>query len=727
MAEPSRGLRQRIGPRPWACTMVLAAVAGAVASPAAGEKKEWSMPKVGLPKDAKHPLVACTSEELARLRAAYRDKGGPAHAIVAHVVARADRVVGKPIVFPPRGGQHNQWYQCEKCQLGLKTIDDTHHQCPRCKKIYSGPPYDDVIFARRHGANLSGMARAAWAWAITGQPRYARHAGEVLLGYAARYRKYPFHDNRCRTGARASRSGGRLHEQTLGEASALATSIAPAYDLVRSAGTLSADECEAIEEGLIRPMLRNIDKHKAGKSNWQTWHNAAMLAGGAVIGDAAWVRKALTAAGNGFADQMKLSVTEDGMWYENSWGYHFYTLRALVLTAEYARRLGIDVWSHPVMKKMFVLPAAYTMSDGSLPRFGDDVRSSVAGVGGLMEAAYHATKDPVIAALLPSAPRWETVMYGRRIGPRPKELPRSSDVFPAAGHAILRAKGPAGLTAAMTFGPYGGFHGHLDKLSFVLFGHGRELGVDPGRAASQAYRLPIHGRWYKATLGHNAVVVDAASQKPAAGKLEWFAANQTHAAVGARCDAAYPGVKHRRLLVLTPGWLLVFDDLRANKPRRFDWVYHNRGQAVTCPAAARPGELGRSYPGAEYIRNVKTGSTSETVRIAFADKDIRTHLTVAPEVRTEVFVGDGPAASVLDRVPLAMITRRDRRAARFAAVIEPVVKGHQPAVTDLGVEETDSGVRITIRHDRTAETVTVAADTVTLADGDGRVLLTAER
>ena len=51
-----------------------------------------------------------------------------------------------------------------------------------------------------------------------------------------------------------------------------------------------------------------------------------------------------------------------------------------------------------------------------------------------------------------------------------------SMVFEDAGHAILRTRGDAGLTAAMTFGPYGGFHGHFDKLSFVFFGFGQGTG-----------------------------------------------------------------------------------------------------------------------------------------------------------------------------------------------------------------------------------------------------------
>src|SRR4051812_49052354 len=87
-----------------------------------------------------HPTVAATPTELARLKAALATPG-PERAAVARLVEQADRALQEPITFPPRGGQHNQWYQCEACQMGLKTLDATHHQCPNCGKVYSGPPY----------------------------------------------------------------------------------------------------------------------------------------------------------------------------------------------------------------------------------------------------------------------------------------------------------------------------------------------------------------------------------------------------------------------------------------------------------------------------------------------------------------------------------------------------------------------------------------------------------
>ena len=679
---------------------------------------EWRVPEIRLPKTPAHPVIACTPEELGRLRAAFQATG-PAHDVVARTVAEAARVVGKPVVFPPRGGQHNQWYQCDKCQLPLKTIDATHHQCTRCKAVYSGEPYDDVVFARTHNHNLRGALSTAWAYAITGEERYAKHTAKVLLGYAERYLKYPYHANTRRNIVWKAISGGHLFEQTLNEAYCLSSQIAPACDLIYD--TLSEAERAAICDGLIVPMLKNIDKHKAGKGNWQTWHNAGMIAGGAVLGDVSWVRKAIAQPHNGFTAQMKVSVSADGMWYENSWGYHFYTLRAMVLIAEYARRLGIDLWTHPALKRMFTLAVHYTMADESLPRFGDDVQSSARGAASLIEHAYAATSDPELLASLPNSPTWQSVLLGRELsrGAEPQAL--TSRVFRGAGHAILRAKGDAGLTAAFTFGPYGGFHGHLDKLTFVFFGHKQELGVDPGRAASQAYRLPIHRRWYKATIGHNGVLVDGASQRPAQGRLELFAANDAYVAAAASCSAAYPGVEHKRLLVLAPTYLLVLDRLASDKPRRFDWVYHNRGSAAQCDAASRPGKA-PSHAGMEYVENTKAGATDGPLRVQFAGKTAAVHLTMAPAPQTGVLTGDGVGASILDRVPMVMVTRQGAEA-DFAAVLESAPNGRGPTVSGVALERKGGSVAVTVQVGGGKDVVQLTeGNTLTVISGGKTVL-----
>ena len=146
-------------------------------------------------------------------------------------------------------------------------------------------PASPTTTCSSHGSTTGTSERcpsAAWAYAITGEEKYATLAAQVLVGYASRYKTYPYHDSGAKTGQRAAKSGGHLFEQTLNEASALAEEIAPAYDLIHGSKSLSAEAPPGIREGLLRPMLENIAKHKTGKSNWQTWHNGAMLWGGAV-------------------------------------------------------------------------------------------------------------------------------------------------------------------------------------------------------------------------------------------------------------------------------------------------------------------------------------------------------------------------------------------------------------------------------------------------------------
>ena len=631
---------------------------------------EWTCPKVPTLDALSYPRIAATPDELSRLKAAYNGEDAALRQPVERVVHAADAALNRTVVYPPRGGQHNQWYQCDKCQLALKTVDATHHQCPKCKKVYTGEPYDDVLYSKQHYRNVHDCNATAWAYAITGEEKYARRAADILLGYADRYRKYPYHAS-SKIGTWARRSGGHIEEQTLDEAGMMSRSIAPAYDLLKAGDFLTSEEDRAVREGLLVPMLENIEKNRAGKSNWQTWHNAAILAGGAVLGDESRVERALTAPGNGFAEQMRISVTEDGMWYENSWGYHFYTLSAMIKIAESARRIGVDVWSHPRFKRMFTIAPAYAMPGGRLPRLGDDVNSSLGSAAGRLEFAYHAYRDPQMEPYLSKKPTWDSIMLGRatgNTGPVPKQKSRD---FPAAGHVILRSGGKKEITSLLTYGPYGGFHGHLDKLSFVLYAHGKELGVDPGRARSQAYRLPIHRNWYKATLSHNTVTVDGKSQKGASGELLEFEVRPEKITVVAKCDKAYPGVTHVRRLEQTPNELRIVDELTSDEEHRYDWFYHNRGKVTDHgPATQSVPEWKPDAAGMEFVQDVRIGKTDAPGTVEFTTDGIRVRLEMDAAPGTKWLTGTGPAGSILDRAPFVRVTRK-RKCVRFEAVLTP--------------------------------------------------------
>jgi hypothetical protein len=649
---------------------------------------------INLPNPQRWPSVACTPEELVRLRQAYRGTG-PEHDVVARQVSSADEALKREVVFAPEGGQHNQWYQCDKCQLALETIDATHHRCAKCGQVYGGYPYDNVIYGRMHQRLSRDLSACAWAFALTGDEKYARRAREILVGYAERYAKYPYHSaNMGKLTDPPSKSGGHVFEQTLTEASWIGP-VCEAYDLVRQSKAFSRDDHRAIREDFLLKVYENIAKHKTGKSNWQTYHNAAFMMIGGVLHRADLVRTALEDPQNGFYFQMRVSVLPGGMWYENSWGYHFYTLGAVEQIVETARRLGIDLYSTPQLKEMYTVALAYRMADGTLPRFGDATTTRVP--GSRYEAAYHYWREPAFLALLPQPPTWDSVLLGRKEKPTEEASAFTSTLQTGAGHALLRA---GASTAALTFGPFGGFHGHFDKLSFVYFNQGKELAYDPGRARSQAYRLPVHKNWYRATTSHNTVLVDRVSQEGAEGQCELFVATPALSAVAAHTDAAYPGILHRRLLVLRPGFLIVADVLTATDGKRhtFDWLYHNRGERISSPAATQEAAPPKGQ-GFEYLQNVRRGNTDGPIHSTVAMGADRVNIVVNGESGTEVLVGTGVGESVLDRVPLLCVTR-EGAGALFASVIDPTGKSETEEAEKVEIQKHETSgylIRVQLR------------------------------
>ncbi|MBN2582237.1 MAG: alginate lyase family protein [Planctomycetes bacterium] len=674
----------------------------------AADDASWQQPQITIETPARHPCVAATADELSQLRKAWASEGAE-HDTLAALFARADEAMKRTLEIPPEGGQHNQWYQCEKCQIALQTVDAHHHKCPKCGHVYSGYPFDNVLYGRTHMQNTYRAEDAAWAWVVTGEKKYAEFAARVLREYAARYLKYDMLT--ASVGAKDQdvskmpkdgwqyKSAGHMFEQTLNE-SMWMIYLVTAYDLVHDSGVLTDADKQTIERDLIRAVADNIAKNRMGKSNWQTWHNAALLWAGGILGDVGLVRSAIEDPENGFVFQMGASVMPEGMWFENSWGYHYYTLMAMTHLAEGSRRLGIDLWSHPSLKKMYLLAFDYRMDDGSLPRFGDAVQDDLK-ADFANEPAYAVYGDQRVLAALDAKPTWLSVLYGRDVS-RKANLPAGgSKVFPGTGHAILSTDGPGKLSAAVTFGPYGGFHGHYDKQSFVFFGYGQELAVDPGRAKSQAYRLPIHSQWYKSTVGHNTVLVDGKDQKGAEGKFVAFKANPSYAAVATDDGDAYENVEHKRFLLLTPTYLLVVDELRAtdNKEHTFDWLYHNLGGQVSCDLPKADTPLGDT-PGYGYLKDIVAyapvaerqngGADSDAdrfdvlfnqsqIRTVFSTKDLALHLTMVGQPGDRVFTATGPFRSVDDRVPVVIVRRSGKRAV-FVAVLEPVPDRSQPGV-----------------------------------------------
>jgi hypothetical protein len=268
-------------------------------------------------------------------------------------------------------------------------------------------------------------------------------------------------------------------------------------------------------------------------------------------------------------------------------------------------------------------------------------------------------------------------------------------LFPSSGVAVLREVGgdftrqPAATAASVSYGPYGGGHGHPDKLNLVVYAQGRQWLSDFG---SMPYETNWKAEWTAHTISHNTVVIDGVSQRPAgrrnlqwpvdratervAGRLEAFEPETK--AVRVSCDTAYEGFTLRRAVRLCGP--CVVDDFHVAPTgaeaakHTFDYVLHVDGELVdsTLPLQPRSGPLGEAC-GYQHVQQKQGGTSGDVMCLRFVAGKRQLRLWGVPVDRTpaEVIVADGPTNAPNARQPI-VIVRRSAASARFVTVLEPV-------------------------------------------------------
>lgn len=533
--------------------------------------------------------------------------------------------------------------------------------CPIDGRALRGYPFDQGVYMHRHTDSARAARDLGLAYRLSGHPAHAAKARSILLAYAALYPGLPIHDNMNR---RDTTPGARVMSQTLSEAVWLIP-IALAYDLVRD--TMNAAERARVETDLLRNAAAVVRKSDKGIGNWQSWHNAAMLAAGLVLGDRELAAHAIDGP-SGFNFQIRQSIAPDGPWHEGAWSYHFYALEALMLTREMAARAGIALPEQAALKRMFDAPFGLLLPDGTLPNFNDSAAARLASYARVYEVGSRVSGDPRYRWVLQDADRGLDALLFGADGAGAGEAPRlASTLMPESGYAALRSA-TGDFTVVMKFGQHGGAHGHFDKLNFVSFAEGRHLAADPG---TQAYGAKTHSTWDKATVAHNTVVVDERTQAAATGALLEWKAEAGFTAVRASAGPAYPGVRLERTLIQTAEYLLDVFDAAADdgKPRGFDWVYHNFGEASS---PLRTSSYS-AFPASEGYQHLTRASAGETERDWQCDfrqpgAGVRLRMLAAPQTRVVFGQGFGPDLRV--PVPFVMARRRGTRL-RFAVLHEP--------------------------------------------------------
>ena len=233
-----------------------------------------------------------------------------------------------------------------------------------------------------------------------------------------------------------------------------------------------------------------------GIHNIQCWKNSAVGCAGYAAGREDLVKDAIENPDRGFHVQIAKGVTDDGLWYEGSLGYHAYTMDALWPLAEAARRAGTNLYSDR-MRSLWDAPLALAFPNGDAPGFNDNGGGNVLSLGNLYELAYARWPKPEYGRVAARGPRrnLQALLYGAESLPGGPLVPEESRLLRAAGFAMLRAPG---AVAAMRFGLHGGGHGHPDKLNHGHLGRWPHVGARPRihqlRSSAASRVVPQHDR-----------------------------------------------------------------------------------------------------------------------------------------------------------------------------------------------------------------------------------------
>ena len=405
----------------------------------------------------------------------------------------------------------------------------------------------------------------ALAFHLSDDQKYLKRAVDDLRNIAEGYLLWPIRE-------------GFIRASTYGLVESRFTLwFAGAYDLLAATG-LPEGDVRLFEEALAstRDTTNRCQHWTCGNHN--TWNLAARLAAGIALGslgdieDVLWGWEFQGRGRYGFVHQLRHDLLSDGLHWERTPGYHFYTLMAMTELVCMFEHIGMDFWHKHLPTQMvddgddhhraygpdgsksfkaaFDAPFYLTLSDGDLSLVHDSGLENLRGVwiwGPLYELAYQAYGDPKYAWLLALIERTYRDRPERKIAALPMSmqsrngtadfvrlhkwpLPEgrfsidentkisltgrhelASTVFPDTGVTVLRNRESTGAAIHLHWGPHSAGHQSPAALHVDLHGGGKRLTDSP---RSGGYDDPAHLTWYRSTIAHNTVTVDEASMIP---------------------------------------------------------------------------------------------------------------------------------------------------------------------------------------------------------------------
>ncbi len=423
---------------------------------------------------------------------------------------------------------------------------------------------------------LPAVTKLSQAYAVTGDPRYARKTLVMLDRIAQVYPEMDY-ATQSRMG---ELTGGDYKGKILNLLWETRTllDLAVAYDLVFDAVVgpqaislpwRTAEDVRAnIEANFLEEALQAVAEGKI-VGNPSARATAAIVRQGSALEEQ--LNDILNHSGDGILlDGLNYalhnSVAKDGMPWLTSPIYGADYVDFLASLGRSLMPAGVDIYQFPRMQTLFDLPLGIICTTRFTPSEGDSggphTRLAVPGNAAYEDAYRHLAK-PSYAWLLRengafAAGEYQTFerLFQQPIAEQAQadaashQPEQGSRVFDGFGMAVLNnACDTAGVSL---FYGVRAVHGHYDRLNIELYGHGRRLSPDLGYPDFMNEYVSGVYSWSKNTISHNTVMVDESKQQGnSTGHVLRFHQGESVHVVDVAAAGSYPqAASYRRSLVL---------------------------------------------------------------------------------------------------------------------------------------------------------------------------------
>jgi hypothetical protein len=564
-------------------------------------------------------------------------------------------------------------FHCDYCSatLAFNIQRSESYICPVCGKENRGARKDWAWTYMYRGTSCTYVKYAGILYNITKKRGYIEYIRTVMNFLTDNYERFEAFAPNLRFIGRYSGTGlsDAIYTMEL------------LYGIDAAQDYFTQEELDKWHKGFFTPQADMFDLFANKIYNIPLWQKVSEANIGVFFKDKAIIDRAFYSR-FGILDQLRRGVTEDGMWFETSTGYHYYGLGGVTDLLLLCQRNEVFMPEHEEMmaiaEKQFMFPLKIMFINGRIANPADSgLDMDIFRYYYMYVKACALFDNPYFKQVLGyikykrDVPKTlDEILYGVKYE-KCKQLPDfGSNNFEDSFCVMLKND----VTELyLKTGIKNICHAHPDVMTMELAFYGDLVSKDIGSAG---YSSQIFYEWQRKTIAHNTVVVNRTDQTytPVGegiwpeGIIEYFDDNH----VIAKSKNVYECVDYIRDMKIDDNKVYDKFEIKSFEELESDYVFYCKGKCVIDYNYEEVQSIG-DKEGYQHLFDIKKIDNEKPVTVKFDMEDKVVNVTVEPEEGSVVYVVNSYVNNFNDKRH-GIIVRRKGKSGTYKVTYECVLK-----------------------------------------------------